>query len=144
MVADQFFLLVAGADLGFFSTPSKYIFCVAKIAPAGAPPAVFFICTLRGVSRLAKTGMSTFFIVTLNQIYGVSTTSPPLSWQNRGRICGTRSHWSKTTGQKRICTELFADGNMDVFICYRTTTDEGFICFLFHKHSVNIKKVTIE
>ena len=47
----------------------------------------FFICTLRGGSRLAKTGMSTFFIVTLNQIYGVSTTSSTLSWQNRGRSC---------------------------------------------------------
>ena len=68
-------------DLGFFSTPSKYIFCIAKNSPCGCAAGRFFKCTLRGVSRLAKTGMSTFFIVTtLNQIYA-------LPWQNRGRSC---------------------------------------------------------
>ena len=48
-------------------------------------------------------------------------------------------------GQKRICTGLFADGNMDVLYATERQQMKGlYTCFLFHKHSVNIKKVTIK
>ena len=52
-----------GADPGFIFTTSKPIFCEAKKCPCGCAAGRFSGICLRGVSRLAKTGMSNIFIV---------------------------------------------------------------------------------